>query len=763
MDTNTRKRTLIQEALASFVVFLVALPLSMGIAIACGLSPTQGLLTGIIGGIVVGLISGSPLQVSGASASLTIFVCDFIAERGLGLFGPVILMAGLIQIGFGVMGLGRYFRMVSPAVLHGILAGVGLLIAASQFHVMFDLRPHSSALDSIVSVPASLSAVQEPGSQARAAIIIAVVSLAIMLAWRGLRLDKRLIIPGGLPAIIVAALLTWYFALDINMVAVPHSLGQAVQIPTLASFFQAFGDKTVICLALELALIASTETMLSAAAVDQMHNGKRSQFNQELMAQGGGNMLCGLVGALPLTGAIVRSSVNVEAGARSRLSTIMHGLWILLVVFFLPGLLEMVPVAALAALLVFTGLRLVDIGVMRQLWRFGWVELAIFLVTAFAVVVGSLLTGIIVGLICAAIKTFYRLCQADISLSEGENGEYVLKLSGSLVFLNLPELSDLLSTVPEGARLHVHFDHLNHIDHACLEELRRWEERHMQTEGRLVVEWEELLGRHHKPLFMLRPVWQPPANGAEMVMPQPLEVKMPAGSEIWKQHADNAACADDGNCLQQLIRGANHFSSTVFPQMAGTFKSLETMQKPHTLFITCSDSRVIPDLITLSGPGNIFTVRNPGCIIPPVEAAPTSEAASIEFAVDILGVKHIVICGHSDCGAVKCLCCPPPGLQEQRPALGSWLSQAGHGEADPELLLKEPGESALEYAIKLHVLKQVEKIKRYRHVEPLVASGALDLTAWYYNIANGSIWAYNPGTKRFERPTLKNIVETPAA
>ncbi|MBY0359921.1 MAG: hypothetical protein K2W82_18095 [Candidatus Obscuribacterales bacterium] len=732
ISDNSQQPRLIKETLASFVVFLVALPLSMGIALACGLSPAQGLLTGIIGGLVVGLMAGSPLQVSGASASLTVFICDFIAERGIEFLGPVILMAGLIQVGFGFFGLGRYFRMVSPAVLYGILAGVGMLIVLSQFHVMFDLAPHKSATESIAAVPSSIAAAKQNGSQAQVAIMIAMASLSVIFVWRWLKLDKYLLVPGGLPAIIVAASLTWYFSADINMVVAPHSLGQAIRWPGFGATFAAFCNPEIYLLALELALIASTESMLSVAAIDQMHNGKRSRYNLELMAQGGGNILCGLVGALPLTGAIVRSSVNIEAGAKTRWATVLHGLWLLLMVLFLPWLLEMVPIAALAALLVFTGLRLVDFKIMRQLWNFGWIELVIFLITAATVVAYSLLMGILVGLVCAAAKTLYRLCQADIKLTKKDN-DYHLKLSGSLVFLNLPELSDLLATVPAGARLQICFENLNHIDHACLEELRQWGGRHSETEGRMVVDWDALLERHHTPLYV-RPVWQPPTNGSEIMLP-------------------GFSSTPNERCLNQLIRGASSFSSNVYPQMAETYKALEQGQKPHTLFITCSDSRVLPDLITLSAPGNIFTVRNAGGIIPDATAAPTSEAASVEFAVDILNVKNIVICGHSDCGAVKCLCNPPHWLHYQRPALESWLSHASHGPADYELLLRDPEDTDLDYAVKLHVLRQLEKIRSYPHVEPLLEAGTLRLAAWYYNIAQGCIWAYDPELRRYERLT----------
>lgn len=730
------------ETLASFVVFLVALPLSMGIAIACGLSPAHGLISAIVAGIFVGTISGSPLQVSGASASLIVFVCDLIDEYGIGMLGPVTIGAGVIQIAFGFLGFGRYFRMVSPAVLHGMLAGVGVLIVASQFHVMFDLSSHGTGFENIKAVPYSIMEALKNGSQARTAIFISGFTFLFIIVWRFMRLDKRLVIPGGLPAVMLAMILVWYFGAEVRMSLVPHSIWNTIDLPDWPSVIDCFTKLGIFLLALELALIASAESILSAVAVDQLQDGPRSQFNRELAAQGFGNVFCGFLGALPVTGAIVRSSVNVEAGAKSRWSTVLHGVWMLATVILLPWLLELIPVCGLAALVVFAGFRLINITAVKELWRFGKIELAIFAATALMVVVGGLLKGIIFGLVLASVRTLHRLSKSQIKLTRINDSAYELKLSGSLVFLNLPELSDLLSSVPTGSRLNVHFDQLNHIDHACLEELKCWEERQKASGGRLVVEWGELLGRHDKPLYMRLSH----ALIANATASKPAQ----GGQAIWTDQ-NQRVIREGERCIDQLARGAYDFSTCVYPQMAEVFKALESGQNPHTLFITCSDSRVVPELITLSAPGSIFTVRNAGCIVPAANASPTSEAASIEYALDVLKIKHVVLCGHSDCGAVKCLCSPHATGWDDRPSLQSWLSHAGYDPSPSDMLIREDGESDIDYAIKLHVLRQLEKVKGHRHVLPLLERGELQLQAWFYNIADGYIWIYKPELKKYQR------------
>ena len=344
--------TLARDVPASVVVFLVALPLCMGIAIASGVPPEKGLLTGIIGGLVVGCISGSPLQISGPAAGLAVIVFELVSTSGLGALGPILMLAGLIQFVAGLARLGQWFRAISPAVVHGMLAGIGVLIVAGQLHVMLDAKPQPHGLANILAVPSAYWGLWPlDGKGGEAPLAVGLLTIAAMIGWEALRPRRLKLVPGALVGVAAGTALTFALGLDIAHVRVPASLVDSIGLPSWTALSILLSPKVVLS-AFAVAFIASAETLLSAAAVDRMHDGPRTAFNRELSAQGVGNLLCGLVGALPMTGVIVRSSANVQAGAATRASAVLHGLWILAAVALLPWALRAIPMATLAGVLV---------------------------------------------------------------------------------------------------------------------------------------------------------------------------------------------------------------------------------------------------------------------------------------------------------------------------------------------------------------------------------------------------------------------------
>jgi MFS superfamily sulfate permease-like transporter len=247
-----------------------------------------------------------------------------------------------------------------------------------------------------------------------------------------------------------------------------------------------------------LALISSAETLLSATAVDRMHSGPRTEFDRELRSQGIGNLICGVFGALPVAGVIVRSSVNVQAGARTWRSTVLHGLWVMAFAVTFPGVLRMVPTAALAALLVYTGFKLVNIDNIRELAKYGRAPVAIYLATLIGIVTTDLLTGVLIGVACSVARLVYLLTHAEIELTRNPAEKRAdLSLRGSLTFLALPRLASHLDTIPAGTDLHVHIQQLQHIDHACMDALHAWQTRHESLGAKLFVEWDSLVEKHH--------------------------------------------------------------------------------------------------------------------------------------------------------------------------------------------------------------------------------------------------------------------------
>jgi MFS superfamily sulfate permease-like transporter len=295
---------------------------------------------------------------------------------------------------------------------------------------------------------------------------------------------------GVIVATVVAALL----GVQVQRVPIPANLFDAITLPT-ADMFSRLLDKSIWVAAISLAFVASAESLLTATAVDTMQNrAPRTNYNRELVAQGVGNTVCGVLGLLPITGVIVRSSANVIAGAQTRLSSVLHGVWILAFIVLFPDLLRIIPLSALAAVLVYTGVRLMKFQTLTQLWRTDRAEAIVFLVTLGTVIAIDLLTGIVVGLIAALLKLLYSLTHLEITVVRGHDKTVTIHLKGAATFLRLPQLAANLESLPQDALVHVQFDKLTYIDHACLELLIKWEQQHKALGGELTIDWESLHG-----------------------------------------------------------------------------------------------------------------------------------------------------------------------------------------------------------------------------------------------------------------------------
>lgn len=470
---------LARDFTASIVVFLVAMPLCMGIAIASGVPPEKGLITGIIGGIVVGVLAGSPLQVSGPAAGLAVIVFELVRDHGISALGPILVLAGALQVVAGVFKLGGWFRAISPAVVHGMLAGIGALIVIGQFHTLFDAKPLASGVQNLAAMPGRVLGLQFGDFQAAEyALLIGLVTMGGMLAWERFRPTSLRLVPGALIGVVAATLIAFFLKLDVARIDVPQSIVGAIDAPG-AGFLSSFADPSLIVAAVAIAFIASAETLLSAAAVDRMHDGVRTDYNKELRAQGIGNLLCGFAGALPMTGVIVRSSANVQAGAMTRLSAILHGVWILGFVALLPWLLREIPMAALGGVLVITGWRLVSVSHAKHLFHhYGVLPVLIWATTFILVVTTDLLTGVLAGIALSLLEIlpYGRKLRLNVEADHGET-ESRLALDGAATFVSLPKLSNALDSVPEGRPLRLELKRLAGLDHSCSELLRDWLQR----------------------------------------------------------------------------------------------------------------------------------------------------------------------------------------------------------------------------------------------------------------------------------------------
>ncbi|KWV29663.1 sulfate transporter [Micromonospora rifamycinica] len=460
---------------ASLVVFLVALPLCVGIAVASGVPVELGLVTGVVGGLVVGLMPGSSLQVSGPAAGLTVLVAEAVDRYGLAGLGTIVLVAGLLQIGLGLLRLGRWFRAITVAVVHGMLTGIGLLLVAGQLHVLAGADTPPTGIAGLTGLPAVVGAVTGSGT-ARVSLAVGAATLVLMLLWDSMPRRPGLV-PGALVAVVAAAGVSAILRLPVDRIEVA---GLLAAIEPSFGHWTALTDPGLLATIVTFALVASAESLFSAAAIDRMHDGPRTDFDRELVAQGTGNTVCGLLGALPMTAVIVRSSANVRAGARTKASRVLHGVWLLLFVAAVPGLVGLIPMPALAAVLVHAGCKLLPWRVLPELWREHRGEAVVLVVTAAAILGTDLFTGVLVGLGLAVAKTAWETSHVRVTVHDDADPVHVA-ISGNATFLRLPTILTTLDGLPDDRRVRLDLAGLRHVDHACRAALDTWIETQNRT------------------------------------------------------------------------------------------------------------------------------------------------------------------------------------------------------------------------------------------------------------------------------------------
>ncbi|MYT73617.1 MULTISPECIES: SulP family inorganic anion transporter [unclassified Streptomyces] len=467
-----------QDFTASLVVFLVALPLCVGVAVASGVPAELGLVTGIVGGIVTGLMRGSSLQVSGPAAGLTVLVYEAVREFGLPGLGVVVLATGLLQMGMGALKVGRYFRAISVSVVEGMLAGIGLVLIAGQLYSIFAAEAPESGIGKVAGLPGAF--VDALGSTTSiASLALGAGTVAVLVLWKRLPARVRAV-PGPLAAVGLAVLAVLVLDLPVATVEV-SGLVESVQPPSLDTFTDLAGLSlagTIVA----FTLIASAESLFSAAAVDRMHDGPRTSYDKELLAQGAGNTVCGVLGALPMTAVIVRSAANVQAGARTKASRVLHGVWLLLFAALLPAALAYIPVPALAGVLVHAGAKLIPVRTVVGLWREQRGEVLILAVTAVSIVSVSMFEGVLVGVALSVVKTAWDASQVKLEVVDKGAGPVQAHLSGNATFLRLPKILDSLEALPHDRPVEVDLSGLHHLDHACRTALESWAQRHSSAE-----------------------------------------------------------------------------------------------------------------------------------------------------------------------------------------------------------------------------------------------------------------------------------------
>jgi MFS superfamily sulfate permease-like transporter len=502
-DLNLKKyflsKNLKKDIPASIVVFLVALPLCLGIALASGAPLFAGLLTGIIGGVVVGIFSGSQLSVAGPAAGLTVIVLNAITKLGsYETFLLAIMIAGALQILLGIIKAGTIANYFPSPVIEGMLAAIGIILIMKQF-------PHAVGYDKDFEGDEGFSEAGEGnntfsgilsalGKINYGAAIIAGVSLLLMIYWP--KFKKAAMVPAPLLVVLAGVGLSALFAgtelalQEKQMVSIPMVKSSSEFFSLFKSpNFAAITNKEVWITAFTIAIVASLETLLSLEAVDKIDPIKRiSPTNRELVAQGAGNLVSGLLGGLPMTAVIVRSSANVNAGARTKVSAITHGLMLLLSLLFIPSLINQIPLSCLAAILLMTGYKLARISLFKHMWVKGLDQFIPFVVTIIAVVLTDLLIGVGIGMLVGIfyiLRTNLRNPYFYQITTKGDKKTITLRLAEEVSFLNKAAIQVTLTSLPKGSDVIIDGSNSRFIDSDVLEIINNYK-HNAYTKGIIV-------------------------------------------------------------------------------------------------------------------------------------------------------------------------------------------------------------------------------------------------------------------------------------
>ncbi|MGQ3549176.1 SulP family inorganic anion transporter [Streptomyces rochei] len=789
---------------ASIAVFLIALPLSLGIALATGAPLQAGLVAAAVGGIVVGRLGGCPLQVSGPAAGLTVVTADLIQQYGWRTTCAITVLAGIAQLGLGCLRVARSALAVSPAIVHGMLAGIGVTIAVAQLHIVLGGTPQSSVPDNLLALPAQLANLRP------ADVAASVLTLTLLLLWPrvpgrvGRVLGK---LPAALIAVAGATAVAALAGLRLPKVDLPswssHALAALPDGPVLG----------LVAAVLTTTLVCSVQSLLGAVAVDKLVSArpgltgrvKRSDLDRELLGQGAGNIVSGALGGLPIAGVAVRSTANVSAGAVSRNSTMLHGLLVLVATLLLVPALELIPLASLAALVMAVGLKMVSLNHIRTVTRHR--EVLVYAVTTGGVVFFGVLEGVALGIAVAVGVALHRLTRTRITHEE-TGGVHHVHVRGQLTFLAVPRLSRVLHQVPPGADTVVELDG-SFMDHAAYETLQDWQKTHTTQGGRVDVTGRRPGTRISEPAdtegCRCRP-WTPWRNHqCEPAQPTP----PPAGDRRDGPGADAGTATGPGDpgtpdgpeepggpggpgrpgkatgtgvtgtpggpSGRELARGISAFQRNTAPLVRGELARLAREgQQPSQLFLTCADSRVVTSMITSSGPGDLFVVRNVGNLVPlpGEESGDDSVAAAIEYAVDVLKVRSITVCGHSGCGAMQALLSAEPG-GAQTP-LKRWLrhglpslERLPRDPADPSadavgrpLLAGRPPADAAERLCLANVVQQLEHLRAHDAVARALRAGDLELHGMYFHVGEAQAYLLSPDTGDAGDGVFELVLET---
>lgn len=734
-DPQVSKRRLHpRDFLSGLLVFLVALPLCLGVAQASDAPLFSGILAGIVGGLIVGCLSGSHTSVSGPAAGLTAVVAAQIA--GLGSFPAflvAVLLAGVIQLVLGAIRAGTLAEYFPVSVIKGLLAAIGVILILKQIPHLFghDSDPEGEMSFAQPDDENTFSELLAMMSDLHpTAAIIGLSSLAFLVMWSRIPKLKVSAIPAPMIVVVAAAAISLFLEnLGSRWAIQPSHLVEvpvATSISAIPSFlttpdFRVLGSSEVYVAAIVIAVVASLETLINLEAVDKLDPEQRvSPKNRELCAQGVGNIVCGMIGGLPVTSVIIRSSVNINSGNKTRMSTIFHGVLLVGCVLLIPGLLNTIPLSALAAVLVVTGFKLASPTLFRQMWAGGTNQFLPFVITVVSIVLTDLLTGVLIGLGVAVAFILRGALKAPFTLQlERRSGGSIhrLQLGNQVSFLNRAVLSRALNKVPGGGHVLLDATLTHHVD-PDIEDL--------------LIDFETTTA---------------PARDIQVSMIGFEQLKSLGDRMHFSEHVDRRTqeAMTPSEVMEILAEGNRRFrmGQPIARDLNRQREATAESQFPLAAILGCVDSRVPSELVFDVGIGDICSVRTAANV------AERTTLGSLEYACCVNGTPLIVVLGHTHCGAIA----TAVDLAQQRPSSIS-PGECQHLEAVMQDLqptmsqLELPAginpesnrDQYLDHVAARHVVQSVQQIHEgSQAIARQIEQGRLAIVGAMYDVSTGEV------------------------
>jgi len=708
---------------ASIAVFLVAIPLCLGIALASGAPLISGIISGIIGGILVGFISKSQTSVSGPAAGLTSVVFSSINELGsFDTFLLALFFAGFFQIIMGITKVGAISEYIPSSVIKGLLAAIGIILIIKQI-------PHAIGYDA--DPEEDFSFIQTDGENTFStlitslnyfkpgAVIISLLSLITLFLWDRFLYKKVKFIPASLFVVVMGTLINILFINYFPFLLIEPS--HLVNIPKfesneLSSYFHIpdlslLGSSKIWFIIFTISLVSSLETLLNIEAVDKIDPHKRqTPPNRELVAQGFGNMIAGFLGGIPITSVIVRSSVNIQSGNETKASTILHGFFILLSIVFITPILNKIPLSCLAAILILTGYKLTNVSLFKDMYKKGLDQFIPFTMTVIAIIFTDLLYGVIIGLgfsIFFILKEIFHnpLTKEEFKLHIGE--VIHIELSSQVTFFNRASIKNTLWTIPENSKLVLDASNASYVDKDILEIIQDFKEvRAPKLNIKLNIiglKNSYTLEEHIEFINFLDKKTQ------EKLIPEEVLNILKIGNQRFV----------DGKISDKF----HHYQ----------LSALSSEQNPMAIILGCIDSRTSPEILFDANLGDLLTVRVAGNIVN------KEIIESIEIAVSKFGVKLIIVKGHSQCGAIQYAF--DSTFQNSKISIVNKILKSVNECGCTEVDIEKKDPVLLEKITKMNVRNSIQEILQNSEIiQKAISNKELGIIEAYYEISSGKVF-----------------------